>query len=524
MCFHAVKSIMWSAMVVSVLSACGGGGTSSTSATVPGAPTVGTGTPGNGSASIAFTAPSDNGGAAISGYTATCVNGTSSVTGTATASPVNVTGLTNGSTYSCSVTATNSAGTGAASSAVSVTPSGGSASVTVPSAPVVGTATPGNGSASIAFTAPSDNGGAAISGYTATCVSAASSVAGTATASPVTVSGLTNGSTYSCSVKATNSAGTGAASLAVSVTPSAGSLAISTAGILCSVTDSGTQLLSYTNSAPGSTAVSVNESLPYSYSWSCSGTSRTMTGNGVPNHAVTGGNFATKVSSQSLSASVTTSPTAGSSSTAVKLPGYALNSVKMDPATAGTCTNSATSDTSGCNYAGGNGTWRMEALNDPGVSPWRFDFGTDVNNAHVQPNGQYHYHGMPTLLMSKLNSASANSMTLVGWAADGFPMYANLGYSTATNASSALKEMKGSYRTKTTPDSGRPSTSLFAMGHFQQDWEYVAGLGDLDECNGRTGVTPEFPNGIYHYYITKTYPFIQRCVKGSPASWANSLP
>jgi hypothetical protein len=83
--------------------------------------------------------------------------------------------------------------------------------------------------------------------------------------------------------------------------------------------------------------------------------------------------------------------------------------------------------------------------------------------------------------------------------------------------------MKGSYRVKTTPDSGRPATSLFAMGHFQQDWEYVSGLGDLDECNGRTGVTPEFPSGIYHYYITKTYPFIQRCVKGSPASWANSM-
>ena len=52
------------------------------------------------------------------------------------------------------------------------------------------------------------------------------------------------------------------------------------------------------------------------------------------------------------------------------------------------------------------------------------------------------------------------------------------------------------------------------MGTFTQDYEYVAGSGDLDECNGRFGVTPEFPTGIYHYYITDTYPFIQRCVKG----------
>ena len=48
-----------------------------------------------------------------------------------------------------------------------------------------------------------------------------------------------------------------------------------------------------------------------------------------------------------------------------------------------------------------------------------------------------------------------------------------------------------------------------------QDYEYVAGSGDLDECNGRVGVTPEFPNGTYHYYITDTFPFIQRCVKGT---------
>lgn len=296
-----------------------------------------------------------------------------------------------------------------------------------------------------------------------------------------------------------------------------------TNGVKCSFSDSGNQNLVYNNAPNSGTSSPVNETLPFNYSWTCSGSTRTVSGNGVPNHEVTGGNFATKVSAQNISVSMSTSPIASSTITSVKLPGYALNSVKMDPGTAGTCTSAATSDSSGCNYAGGNGTWRMEAMADPGVSPWKFDFGTDVNNAHVQPNGQYHYHGMPTNLIPKLNNTSTTTMTLVGWAADGFPIYANYGYTTANSANSALKEMKGSYRVKTTPDSGRPATSLFAMGHFQQDWEYVSGLGDLDECNGRTGVTPEFPNGIYHYYITKTYPFIQRCVKGSPASWANSF-
>lgn len=396
--------------------------------------------------------------------------------------------------------------------------------VTVPGAPSIGAVTAGNASASVAFSAPTSDGGASITAYTATCVAGSIRSTGTAAASPVAVTGLTNGLTYSCSLSASNSVGTGSSSAAVSVTPTAGQMANGTSGVLCSVLNSGTQALTYNNSVPGGSATTVNDSLAFNYSWTCDSASRHLAGNGVPNHVVTGGNFATRVSAQAVSGSVTLSPVAKTSSTAVKLPGFALNSVKMDPATAGTCTNSASSVTSGCNYAGGNGTWRMEAMGDPAVSPWKFDFGTDENNAHVQPNGQYHYHGMPTHLIPKLNAASASSMTLVGWAADGFPIYANLGYSTANSASSELKEMKGSFRTKATPDTGRPSTSLFAMGHFQQDWEYVAGLGDLDECNGRTGVTPEFPAGIYHYYITQSYPFIQRCVKGSPASWANSFP
>jgi hypothetical protein len=163
----------------------------------------------------------------------------------------------------------------------------------------------------------------------------------------------------------------------------------------------------------------------------------------------------------------------------------------------------------------------MEALKDSTTSvTWQFSFGTDDSNAHVQPNGQYHYHGVPEKLITKLNTASTPSMTLVGWAADGYPIYARYGYTTATDSTSTLRVVKGSYRVKTTAElastsSGRPSTTYFALGHFTSDWTYESGLGDLDECNGRYGVTPEFPNGTYHYYITDTYPFIQRCVKGN---------
>ena len=160
---------------------------------------------------------------------------------------------------------------------------------------------------------------------------------------------------------------------------------------------------------------------------------------------------------------------------------------------------------------GGGGTWNIEALGQSS-----FDFGVDESNAHVQPNGWYHYHGVPEGILSRLGKGA--TPTLVGFALDGFPVYARYGHASPMDATSAVKVMKGSYVLKSTPDAGRPSTATYPMGAFTQDYEYVAGSGDLDECNGRTDVTPEFPCGIYHYYITDTYPFIQRCVKGTASS------
>ena len=87
--------------------------------TVPGAPTIGVATAGNAQASVAFTAPASNGGSAILDYTATC--GTASATGAG--SPVVVTGLANGTAYTCTVIARNAIGSSAPSAASnSVTP------------------------------------------------------------------------------------------------------------------------------------------------------------------------------------------------------------------------------------------------------------------------------------------------------------------------------------------------------------------------------------------------------------------
>lgn len=283
--------------------------------------------------------------------------------------------------------------------------------------------------------------------------------------------------------------------------------------MLCALEGSGNQQLVYLKSnRKTGVDTPIDESLPYRYSWSCTETTRNLSGNGVPNHAVTDGKFATKLSEQSVSVDFSLKPSKQGSATYVKEPGYALNSVKFDPATAGTCPDSATK-VGDCDLAMGRDKWKMVAT--PGdVSPWRFEFGVDVNDAHVQPNGAYHYHGTPVGLVEKLNPTPTSKMTLVGWAVDGFPIYANHGHSDPKSAASALVEVKSSYQKITDIPADRPKVEDFPLGHFEADWKYVEGSGDLDECNGRFGVTPEFPAGIYHYHITKTYPFVQRCVLG----------
>jgi uncharacterized protein (TIGR02145 family) len=176
-----------------------------TPATVPGAPTIGAAVAGNAQAEVSFTAPSTTGGSAITGYTVTSNPGV--ITRTGSSSPITVTGLTNGTSYTFTVVATNALGNSAASAASNaVTP------VTVPGAPTIGSAVAGNAQASVSFTAPSITGGSAITGYTVT--SNPGGVTGTGSGSPITVTGLTNGTSYTFTVVATNAVGNSAASSA----------------------------------------------------------------------------------------------------------------------------------------------------------------------------------------------------------------------------------------------------------------------------------------------------------------------
>ena len=263
------------------------------------------------------------------------------------------------------------------------------------------------------------------------------------------------------------------------------------------------------------------------YSWTSDSNDRILSGNGIPNHEV--GRFPNSdnpiaITEQNVNKRFTLCPEIITES-GLEIVGpalaiaYALNSVKFDPATAGRC-----NDAGECSLAKGQGNWNIEALGHD-----TFNFGDDMNHAHVQPNGAYHYHGMPELLMEFLGDNQG--MTLVGWASDGFPVYARYGYLEANNSKSGIKSLTPSYRLKLEPDANRPNilTALIGgtgqgatnintpipMGAFTQDYEYVAGLGDLDQCNGRFGVTPEFPEGIYYYVVTDEFPYFTRCLKGS---------
>ncbi len=161
--------------------------------------------------------------------------------------------------------------------------------------------------------------------------------------------------------------------------------------------------------------------------------------------------------------------------------------------------------------------WNYEALG--GAVP----LGVDENYAHVQPTGAYHYHGLPKLLMKSTGMKSSKHSPLIGWAADGFPIYALYAYKDPKKQSSIIK-VKSSYRLK---KGKRPSSPNGPGGKydgaFSVDYEYVKGLGDLDECNGRFTVTPEFPKGTYAYFLTEEFPVIPRAFRGNPVE-LRSLP
>jgi hypothetical protein len=162
----------------------------------PDAPAIGSATAGIHDATVAFS-PGSDGGLPVSTYTVTASPG--GVTAQGTTSPITVTGLADGGTYTFSVTATNSDGTSLSSDV--------SNSVTLPTGPAAPagvSAAPADGSAAVSFSAPSD-GGSPVTSYTVTASPGGATATGTA--SPISVTGLTDGVAYTFTVTASNAVG-----------------------------------------------------------------------------------------------------------------------------------------------------------------------------------------------------------------------------------------------------------------------------------------------------------------------------
>ena len=225
---------------------------------------------------------------------------------------------------------------------------------------------------------------------------------------------------------------------------------------------------------------------------------RVITANGLPDHAP--GQFPNKgnpnrISAQSYTFRITLNPQMNSTHQLTQGAwfGVALNGVPFEPGTG--------------EFWNGRREWNYEAMSG------FIDLGLDANNAHVQPTGAYHYHGLPIGLMGKLGK-EGEKMLLVGYAADGFPIYTSYAHSVSSDANSPLKKMRSSWQLK---KGSRPSGPTGNHdGRFTADYQFVSGGGDLDECNGRVGATPEHPNGIYYYCITDEFPGLARSWRGTP--------
>jgi RHS repeat-associated protein len=195
-----------------------GASNSVTPSTIPGQPTNVVAAGGNQQVSLTWTAPANN-GATITSYTATASPGgaTGTVNGNPAAAAVTVTGLTNGTPYTFTVVAHNANGDGPASA-----PSNSATPSVLPGAPTGVNATASNQQATISWTAPAPNGGTAVSTYTVTPyvgAAAGTAIQVPASATSVTINGLTNLTTYTFQVTATNTGGTGPAGTSNAMTP-----------------------------------------------------------------------------------------------------------------------------------------------------------------------------------------------------------------------------------------------------------------------------------------------------------------
>ncbi|NND75464.1 MAG: YHYH protein [Ilumatobacter sp.] len=229
---------------------------------------------------------------------------------------------------------------------------------------------------------------------------------------------------------------------------------------------------------------------------------RTIETNALPDHETGGfpnaGN-PNVISAQDLTWEFPTEPVVTGTQTPVLTSGVAVNGVKFEPGTAETLACSS------------GETYRIEALQDV------YDLGLDFNNAHVQPTGEYHYHGISELLVGAYDTDE--DLVHIGFAADGHLMYFSKsgayqsGYALSTEGRTGADCVaSGPFGTTIALDGTTPD------GAYTSDWVWSDDTGDLDACNGTT------IDGEYVYIVTDTYPYVSRCLMGEVAANAGGAP
>ena len=203
--------------------------------------------------------------------------------------------------------------------------------------------------------------------------------------------------------------------------------------------------------------------------------------NGIPDHEV--GQFPRRgnphsIKAQKIKFCVTSNPTKGEYAQIVRTVGVAENGIIIRPGTA---------DYFDASSPRGHSRDRSSGWNLDGMGP-NNTLGLDHENAHVDKRGLYHYHGIAPAL------AEAVPNSRIGWAADGYEIHY------------VSNSIKPSYMLKR---GSRPTAPGGVFdGSYNEDFEFVTGFGDLDECNGAV------VNGTYKYFATDTYPFFPRCLFG----------
>ncbi|WP_452229885.1 YHYH protein [Lacinutrix sp. MEBiC02404] len=229
------------------------------------------------------------------------------------------------------------------------------------------------------------------------------------------------------------------------------------------------------------------------------GDQRVMVTNALPNHKT--GEFPNPgnpntISVQNKTYTFPLNPVYTGKSKWMREPGIALNGIKFEPQTAEVVVCET-----GENY-------RVEAIQDV------INLGLDFNHAHVQPTGEYHYHGTPTSMIETFDTGK--DLVHIGFAHDGFPMY----YSKSGKYKPSFTLVEGDREGEDcTYDNPMEHLDISVGGHhdgtYGSDYEYIDGSGDLDACNGIE------IDGQYMYFVTNEFPYVGRCVMGEVSSNSN---